>query len=377
MRVLHVITNLDDGGAQTVLARLVRGDGLDSHRVVSLTGDGIVGPRLAAAGVPVDAVGLPRGRVTAPGFARLVRLVRAAAPDVVQTWMYHADLLGGLAARLAGVRAVVWGVRNTDLDPRRVSRPTRLAARACAALSRRVPRAIVSCSARAAHEHIARGYAAERFVVVPNGYNLAEFAPDPGARARIRGELGVGDGQALLGMVARWDPHKDHANLLAALARLGGPGAPEWCCVLAGRGMDGANAELAGLISGHGIGGRVLAVGARDDVPALMNALDLLVLSSVGEAFPNVVAEAMACGTPVVATDSGDAALIVGETGWIVPPGDPDALAAAIGGALRALADPAARAARGAACRERIAGNFALERMVAGYRAVWTAARPR
>lgn len=377
MNVLHVITNLDDGGAQTVLLRLVTADAHDRHGVISLTDEGVVGARLAAAGVPVRTIGLPRGRLTAPGFAHLVRAIRRARPDVVQTWMYHADLLGGLAARIAGARTVVWGIRNTDLDRSRVSRQTRLTARACAAVSRIVPRGIVSCSERAAQAHAALGYPAERIVVVPNGYDLGAFAPDLEARRRVRAELAIGETQALFGMVARWDPHKDHANLIAALAQLEGADIPDWRCALVGRDMDARNPALCALLARHGIGPRVLALGVRDDVPAVMNALDLHLLSSVGEAFPNVVAEAMACGTPVVATDSGDAALIVGETGWIVPPGEPRALADAIRSALRELSVPGARTVRAAACRERIARNFGLERMVAGYRAAWAAALAR
>jgi glycosyltransferase involved in cell wall biosynthesis len=377
VNVLHVITNLEDGGAQTVLLRLVTADRGDEHSVVSLMGEGIFGPRLAAAGVPVRALAFPRGRVTAAGFARLIGAIRASRPDVVQTWMYHADLLGGLAARLAGARAVVWGIRYTDVDRAGVSRRTRLTARACAALSRVVPRRIISCSARAPRVHGALGYASDRIVIVPNGYDLGAFAPDPAARARVRGELGIGAAQPLLGMVARWDAHKDHATLIAALALLRDAGARDWLCVLVGRGMDAHNPDLTDLLARHGVGDRVLALGARDDVPAILNALDLHVLSSVGEGFPNVVAEAMACGTPVVATDSGDAALIVGETGWIVPPADPRALAGAIRSALGELAPAGAREARAAACRERIARNFSLERMVAGYRAAWEAARGR
>jgi glycosyltransferase involved in cell wall biosynthesis len=377
VNVLHVITNLDDGGAQTVLLRLVAADGRDVHTVVSLTDAGVFGPRLAAAGATVRMLGLPRRRVTAAGFTRLVRTIRVARTDVVQTWMYHADLLGGLAARLAGVRAVVWGIRNTDLDRSRVSRQTRLTARACAATSRLVPRGIVSCSERAAREHAALGYPSDRMVVVPNGYDLEAFAPDSASRARLRAELGLGSDQALLGMVARWDPHKDHANLISALAFLEDDRVPDWRCALVGRDMDGRNPALRELLARRGLGTRVLALGARDDIPAVMNALDLHVLSSVGEAFPNVVAEAMACGTPSVVTDSGDAALIVGESGWVVPPGEPRVLADAIRAALRELALPAARAARAHACRERIARNFGLERMVAGYRAAWAAALKR
>ncbi len=375
MRVLHVITNLEAGGAQAVLRGLVAADPDDTHQVVSLMGHGVHGGPLAAAGVPVHALGMPRGRLAPRGLARLRDLMRRARPDVVQTWMYHADLLGGAAARLAGLRGVVWGLHNANLDPRSVSAATRSVVRLCALVSGLVPARIVSCSERAARLHAALGYRADRIEVVPNGYDLRRFAPDPGARARLRAQLGVPEDCRLLGTVARWHPHKDHATLAAALGRLDGAAAPRWRCLLAGDGMDGRNAELARLLERSGVADRLLLLGPRDDVPALLNALDLHVLSSSGEAFPNVVAEAMACGTPAVVTDAGDAALIVGETGWVVPVGDAPALAASIARALREAAAGGGWEARRRACRERIAGAFGLERMVRGYRAVWEAAR--
>lgn len=375
MRVLHVATNLEEGGAQAVLAALVAADAGDSHEVVSLMGQGAWGPRIAARGVPVHALGMARGRATPAALLALWRLVRRLRPDVVQTWMYHADLLGGTAARLAGVRAVVWGIHNGNLEPDAVSRATRAVVRLCAAVSGRVPARIVSCSERAARLHAALGYPAGRIAVVPNGYDVARFSPDGAGRDRVRGELGVGDG-ALLGTVARWHPHKDHATLAAALALLGDAGGA-WACALAGEGMDAGNPALAALLARHGVAGRVRLLGRRDDVPALMSALDLHVLPSRGEAFPNAVAEAMACGAPGVVTDAGDAALIVGETGWVVPVGDPPALAAAVRAALAERARPADWEARRRACRERVVARFGLERMVEGYRAAWERARRR
>ena len=124
MKVLHVITGLNDGGAEAVLHRLIKHDPHDEHLVVSLTGEGKYGPVLRQSGVPVTALEMPRGRVTWQGLSGLWRVLRAQRPDVVQTWMYHADLLGGVCARVQGL-PVVWGIRNTTLVPGESRRSTR------------------------------------------------------------------------------------------------------------------------------------------------------------------------------------------------------------------------------------------------------------
>jgi len=370
MRVLHIITGLNDGGAEAVLYRLVTHDADNDHHVVSLTGEGKYGLLLQEKGIKVTALEMPRGRVTASGFLQLWRTVRAVRPDVVQTWMYHADLVGGIAARAAGT-PVVWGIRNTTLEPGRSSRATIWVARVCAWLSRWVPNRIVVCAQAAQAVHTALGYDAARMVVIPNGYDLSRFAPDFRLRQGLRAQWGVSDDLALLGMVARWDPQKDHINLIDALALLRRCG--HVCrAVLVGTGVDEHNATLMRRIADVGLSDWVQPLGPRTDVPAVMNALDVHVLSSAyGEAFPNVLAEAMACGTPCVTTDVGDAAQIVGDTGWVVPPRNSQALAEALAQALTAQDDRAAWATRQQRCRERIAENYSIEAMVQRYRQVW------
>jgi glycosyltransferase involved in cell wall biosynthesis len=369
MKVLHAITGLGQGGAEAVLYRLACASPTIQHEVVSLTGEGHYGPRLRASGIPVHALDHSRGRIGLGGLLALRRRIDEARPDVVQTWMYHANLVGGLVARCAPRRPVVWGIRHSDLTRRTLSASAHAAARICAPLSRRVPQAIVCCSAEAARAHQAIGYRAAKFAIIPNGYDLTRFAPNDEARARVRAELGVASDEVLLGMVARWHPVKDHETLLRALAQLRGL-AERIRCVLVGGGMLHANRALEARIVELGLGDRVILAGPRDDVPAVMNALDVHVLSSAGEAFPNVVAEAMACGTPNVVTAAGDTAHIVGDVGWVVPPRDPGALAQAIATALRALAcrDRVQLRRR---CRARIEENFSLDRMVAAYVDLW------
>jgi glycosyltransferase involved in cell wall biosynthesis len=374
MKVLHVITGLADGGAEAVLFRLITHDTKNQHVVVSLTTEGKYGPALRDRGVPVVALEMPRGRLTWRGVQTLWFTLRQARPDVVQTWMYHADLVGGIAARAAGI-PVVWGIRNTTLEPGRSSRATIWVARVCAWLSRWVPNRIVVCAQAAQAVHAGLGYGAARMVVIPNGYDLSRFAPDLRLRQGLRAQWGVPDDLALLGMVARWDPQKDHVNLIDALALLRRRG-HAFRAVLVGTGVDEHNATLMRRIADVGLPDWVQPLGPRTDVPAVMNALDVHVLSSAyGEAFPNVLAEAMACGTPCVTTDVGDAAQIVGDTGWVVPPRNSQALAEALEAALRAWRDRSAWRVRQERCRQRIANEFGIDTMVARYRTVWEAVR--
>ncbi|MBP8150502.1 MAG: glycosyltransferase [Xylophilus sp.] len=373
MVIFHIITGLNNGGAEAVLLRLATADDRKSnqHHVVSLMGRGIYAERLEQAGASVHSLNFPRGRVTAAGLVQLFRLVHQIRPDVVQTWMYHADLIGGVIARLAGVRAIAWGIRHANLDPAHNSRATLVIVRLCALLSGWVPRKIVSCSAQATRLHQAVGYRADKFIHIPNGYNLQRLQPDAAGRSAVRAELGIADAAFVLGMVARFDAQKDHRNLVQALGLLKRRGVP-FTCLLVGVGMDEANGELRGWLDAAGVAGHVKLLGPRSDVPAVMNALDVHVLSSLGEAFPNVLAEAMACGTPCVATDVGDAAVIVADHGWVVPPQDSEALADGLAQAYGQFSvGGAAWQARQAACRAHIMANFELELMCERYRQAW------
>ena len=376
LRVAHLIPNLrSGGGAQAVLYRLIVENAANEHRVITLLEKGTFAADLEARGVAVHSLGLRGPRDVPRVLAALYRALRRPRPDVLQTWMYHADLLGGLLGRLARV-PVVWGLHHTSFEKGGTSRGVRWSARLCAPLSRwGVPARIVSCSRAGVAAHEAKGYAPERLTVVHNGYDTEAFTPrPPGAPDPLRAELGLSDDTRLLGMAARHDPQKDHANLLAALAALAATRPDGWRCLLFGSRMDDDNAALGALLDEHGLRERVILLGRREDVIEVMRSLDLHVLSSrFGEAFPNVLNEAMLVGTPCVTTRVGDAALIVGESGWTAPPSDPAALASAMGEALAAMEAPAAWAARRRACRARIVEHFDVGTMAAGYERVWRA----
>jgi glycosyltransferase involved in cell wall biosynthesis len=365
--IVHVITGLSRGGAESALYRLLAAqpDGSATH-VVSLTDDGVFGAKLRAAGIGVTCLGMGGVAGSCLGMLALLRLLKRLRPQVVQTWMYHADLVGGIVSRLAGV-PVCWGIRNGNLAMERTKRSTRVIAKVCAWLSAVIPARIVSCSTNAGAAHREFGYA-DRFVVIPNGLDLEVWRPAPNRRVPVRDTLGVPQDSFLVGHIGRADPQKDHANLLAAFERFAAH-QPRAHLLLVGAGLSAGDEYLRTLLRGRDLGSCLTALGPRDDVPELLQALDLFVLSSAGEAFPNVVIEAMACGIPCVVTDVGDSAAIVGDAGWTVPPHDAAAMANALQEAV--LESPVEHLARRDRARRRIQRDYDVNRMAIAYQKLW------
>ena len=369
-KIFHIITGLNNGGAEAVLFRLCINDKIHWHTVVSLMDMGKYGPLLVEKGVEVHFLNMPAGRVTLCGLRKLYSLLKTTKPDAVQTWMYHADLIGGVVARLAGVKSVFWGIHHTTLAPSLSKRSTIFVAQLCAFLSRWVPVKIVCCANKAAEVHVSLGYKKDKIQIIANGYELDRLAIDELQCATIKNELLLDESPYVLGMVGRYDPMKDHTNLLAALS-LVKEKITDFKCLLVGKFLSQNNKNLVNEINKFGLSDRVLLLEQRADIPFIMNALDVHVLSSCSEAFPNVLAEAMACGTPCVTTDVGDASLIVGDTGWVVPSRDPQALADVIIQAFEESKNLKNWQLRQKVARERIVEHFSIHSMIEKYHAVW------
>ncbi len=370
IKVMHVITTLGPAGAETMLSRIVSGmDGTQfENEIVSLTGILDLAETMRGMGVRVRTLGMKKNVPNPFRVLRLAQWIRESKPDVIHTWMYHANLVGALAARVAGDVPVVWGIHHSVLDPRIDKRRTILVNRACAILSRKFPARIVCCSEASLRIHKKLSYAAEKLEVVPNGFDLEQIKYDPAARASVREELGIPPDALIIGIASRFHPNKDLHNFVRAGAQLHGR-VPRIHFLLCGLDITWQNAQLVRWIEVAGIRVHCHLLGMRSDMPRLFAAMDIATNTSLSEAFPVAIGEAMACETPCVVTDVGDSALIVGETGLVVPPGDPQALARAWWKLLQA--GPAVRRLLGVAARRHVQEHFALAGIVKRYQEIY------
>jgi glycosyltransferase involved in cell wall biosynthesis len=368
-RILHVINGLDSGGAEALLYRLAtRESELFEHEIVALLSSGWYSNLLERHGVKVHHLNMRSPVSGAQALARLNRLITTTNADLVHGWMYGSNLVAGLLAKQSGL-PVVWGIHSSTLDGLSVA--TRFAARIGGLLSGWLVDRIINCSTRSAELHSLVGYS-KSVTVVHNGYDEVVFYPDEELRSQARRELHIDSDTFLVGSIARWNVRKDVPNLLEALHLVKAMQLP-MRTLLIGRGLDSSNADLLSAVESLGCADSVSMLGHRSDLDMLARALDLHVLPSATEAFPNVVAETMLSGTPNVVTDVGDSALIVGDSGWVVPPRDPAKLATAIQAAYGEWKDnPKQWQKRRERARALVVDQFTFEGMAQGYERVWS-----
>jgi glycosyltransferase involved in cell wall biosynthesis len=370
IRVLHVIIGLGQGGAETMLWKLLcRTDPVSfCSSVVSLTDDNTLEQRIAALGIPVYKLGLRSMGTGLKGLGRLWHLARRLRPDLIQGWMSHGNLLG-LMARVAapGNPALIWGIRQSVYDLNFETPSTARLIRLSAKLSRQ-PRAIVYNSHTARAQHEALGFSRLRGKIIPNGFDVSVFAPSSESRSSFRQELGLPESMLLVGIVGRYHPMKDHRNFIKAARGVRGKH-PQCRFVMIGPGMIWSNNELVACLKQAGIADATILLGSREDMPKVNAALDVVASSSFTEAFSNSIGEAMSCGVPCVVTNVGDSALLVGDTGVVTPPRDAEALASGINQLLELTNQD--RRALGAAARERVAAKFSLDEVVASFNSLY------
>jgi glycosyltransferase involved in cell wall biosynthesis len=286
--------------------------------------------------------------------------------------MYHSDLLGGFVGMIFGI-PVIWNIRRTSLSLATISPLTLLIARLCSLLSYVIPRRIVCCSHSAAHSHRQLGFNASIIEVIPNGFDSKQFLFNAQATSALRHSWFGTDGLPIVGMVSRFNAAKDHSTLLKAVSNVLSLGY-DFRLILVGTGIDLANRKLMDSIEDLGIAEFVHLSGPSSNIPLVMSALDLHILSSFSEGFPNVVAEALLAGTPCISSDVGDAREIIGDTGWLVPPACVYSLSEAISEALSMCYDKAGWETLKVLGRRRVCERFGISQMTTSYNQVWSAA---
>ena len=371
MKILHIITGLNKGGAETLLCNLCQFDKEHEHEIISLSYVKDSQSLSSMHNFSIHSLNFPVGKIRIFGLLKLYKLIKKIKPDAIQTWLIHADLIGGIAARFSGIKNIFWGVHHTILLPGKVKFSTIFVLKCNAFLSNFVPKKIIYCAEKSRQIQESIGFNKSKGLVIQNGYDIKNFSQNDILRKDFRNELGCSDNTFLIGHVGSYHPLKDQSNLIDALAFLNKKGF-NYSAVLVGKDLDHNNDDLVCKIRENELTDHIFLLGERNDIPAVMNGIDLFVLSSISEAFPNVLNEAMACGTPCVTTNVGDASLIVDNTGWVVSPKDPKAIANAVFKAVdEKQSDNLTWVKRKNECHKRIADHFTLEKMLKKYKEAW------
>ena len=333
LTIVHVIPSLRVGGAETMLSNTLDRNTCNKHVVICFITMGNIGERLQDKGFQIHVLGV-KGILSFPGaFIRLIKVIKKYNPDIVQTWMYHANLIGGLAARLSGNRNVLWGIRTTDAIGVRSSKASKFIRRLNAWASHWLPSKII-CVAKAAREsHIKAGYSSLKMLVIPNGFDIERLRIDPTMRENYRISNGVENSDLVLGSLGRFHAEKDHHTFIRACDILLRE-YKQLRILLVGRDLDKNNAQLLEWINATGSADRFILMGEAADVVPCLSAMDIFCLHSRNEGFPNVLGEAMAMGLPCVATNVGDSSVLMGESGFLVDKEDSEALANSIMGMI-------------------------------------------
>jgi len=358
MKILFLIRSLNYGGAERQLVFLSRGLHQRGHDVVVATfySGGPLENELREAGIPIRPLN-KRGRWDMiPFLLRLIRVMREERPDILHGYLDDPNIIAVFLKPLFPMSRIVWGVRNSSTDLLGCDWLGRLSFNLSRWLSQFADAIIVNSQAGGTN-YVACGYPPAKTVTIPNGIDSERFRPHPEAGRRLRGEWSVRDHETLIGIVGRLEVRKDHSIFLEAASLL----AKRWndarfVCV--GDGTEEYKRRLLALTKSLKLEERVLWVGTRHDMPAVYNALDIAVSSSCSEGLPNVIGEAMACGVMCVVTDVGDSAWVVGDTGEVVPPKDPVALANAIERILNGKAYDSSRV------RQRIVDHLSISSLV-------------
>lgn len=384
--IVHLITTLERGGSEKMLMKLL--SFMDrqkfANEVISLMDIGPVGYEILDMGVPVFSLSMHRGRPTVRALISLMNYLCSKRPMILQTWLYHADFLGLIIGKMVGVKNVCWNIRCSYMDIEKYSKVSRWIIRLCSLLSR-FPRIVLTNSHEAKRYHIKMGYRVKKWEVIPNGFDLDKFKPDKSAKPKLIRELNLEkvlldrnlDETAkelqrkdivLIGFIARSDPMKDHATFFKAGSILLAESS-DVHFVCAGRGIDSEKMPIVTKVPER-FRSHFHLLGERDDVGDITAALDIACSISLGEGFSNTLGEAMACGVPCVATDVGDSARILGETGWVVPAKNPEALA----NAWKKMIDMGqeGRHDLGDKARKRIKDHFEISKVVKQYEDVYT-----
>jgi len=366
-KITHLITGLDNGGSESMLYKVLKyGDqGKFKFKVISLDTKGFYGDKIEALGIEVVALELKNIKRLPISIYNLIKHIITS--DVLQSWLYHANLLGVIVGRILLIDKIIWGVRQADVSYEHNKKSTMKIARISKYFSW-LTDYILSCSDETTNAHQQLGYSKKRFVTIYNGFELDLFKYDPSLREEVRRELNINDDEIVFINVARYDIQKDHETMFKALEMFKEHN-QKFKLVLCGMGIEESNQELVEKLENANLSENVILLGIRRDVARLLTGADYFLLSSLGEGFPNALGEAMASELIPVVTNVGDCKMIVGKAGEVVKKQDPTSFYQAILKVVNLNDEEKANLRKDA--RDRIVNTFDIKKITKQYESLY------
>lgn len=365
MKILHVITSLNTGGAEMMLTKLVAASlsSNEVHIVISLMDKGTLGDQVSKY-AELYSLDLKAGGLSIKSLINLYRIIKQEDPDIIQGWMYHANI-ASLLVNFILRKNLVWNVRQSLVDIKFEKRLTAILIRMSAFFSGYVDKIIFN-SHVSLSQHVKIGFSERNTVVIANGFDLDKFRPQSSEQIlAFKLKYGLPEDSKIFGHVARYHPMKNHIGFIYEISKILSD-QPNLYCVMVGKGVSEVNVELVNAINNTNYPDRFIMIGERHDLENIYGVFDFIVSSSQwGEAFPNVIGESMACGTPCIVTDVGDSKHIVADLGFVYSPSLSEELNPYLNQCINMTTDEYLRLS--ILCRNHISKNYSINTIYKQY----------
>ncbi len=363
LEILYIINSLELGGAEQIFFNILKNK--KNILIITLVSEGYFGNKLKNKGYNLINLNMKKNIFIIFKIFRLIQIIKKYNPEIVHSWLYHSNLIGGIASKISGVKQIFWSIHH-EFEYSNISMFIEM--KILALLSYFIPNKIVYCSYSSKQNHILNGYNRNLSHIIENGISLEKFKPKKELRINVRKKLKIKKNCFLIGNISRYHPVKDHETLLKALKILK-KNKIFFKCILVGKGLSNSNINLSNKIRKYNLVDNVILYGKSLKVHELLNAFDLNILSSKSECSPVTLLEAMATGVPSLSTNVGNAKNLIGNSGWIVESENPEALASYISYIANNRYKLAEKSKLGI---KRVRSLYTREKMRLSYRALYT-----
>ncbi len=369
VRTIIITSSLALGGSEKILYNLCNSKIKKNVFVINLSEEQYFSKKLKDSGIGVYNCSLNKKNNLLKKLIKIFFIIREFKPKNIQTWMYHADFLSLIIKIAFPSKNIFWGIRNGSY---KLKKQTFILIFILSIFSYLVPNKIISCSNASTMMHIKFGYNKKKIVTINNGVDFHTFRKDQNLRINARSKYALNDKDFIFSMVARWDPQKDHITAIKAFDCLTRNHREKVFLILAGTKIDSTNDILMEEINKRDLQSRIILAGETNLIEDIYNLSDVNILCSKnGEGFPNVISESMACGTPCISTNSGDASKIINEYGWIIEENNPKKLSEAMLLAIHEMKNKDNWIKKSNNSIMHIKSNFSIDGMVDRYCDVW------